>query len=174
MDRHHKTMFMLAGLAALAVTLLLVWCPPVICRALNIHTVALSRLSDFRQYVADEEGFYSSHHIRAVRIDCATLRDEVVTALQTGRMTFRTGSPPLTDGGQGSIEAWHQGRLLHLNKTTLMTNDQQQAWVATVRAAVALQGGQDLAFLSRLFGGLILHVSHKQFPIVLFSDRPCF
>ena len=157
MNRHHKTMFMLAGLTALAVTLLLVWCPPAICRALNIHTVALSDLSDFRQYVADEEGFYSSHHIRAVRIDCATLRDEVVTALQTGRLalgTGRTDSLPRNDGGQRTIEAWHQGRVLHLNKTTLMTIDQQQAWAATVRAAVALQAEQDLAVLSRLFGGL--------------------
>jgi len=173
-DRHHKTMFMLAGLAVLVVTLLLVWCPPAICRALHLHTVALSDLSDFRHYVADETGFYSSHQIRAVRIDCAALRDEVVTALQTGRLTLGTDSLPRHDGGQGSIEAWHQGRLLHLNTTTLMTSDQQQAWAATVRAAVALQAGQDLAFLSRLFGGVILHVSHKQFPIVLFSDRPCF
>ena len=177
MDRHHKTMFMLAGLAVLAVTLLLVWCPPAICRALNLHTFALSDLRDFRHYVADEAGFYSSHQIRAVRIDCAALRDEVVTALQTGRLalgTGRTDSRPRNDDGQRTIEDWHQGRLLHLNKTTLMTNDQQQAWAATVRAAVALQAGQDLAFLSRLFGGVILHVSHKQFPIVLFSDRPCF
>jgi len=167
-------MFMLAGLAVLAVTLLLLCCPPAICRALNLHTFALSDLRDFRHYVADEAGFYSSHQIRAVRIDCAALRDEVVTALQTGRLALETDSLPRNDGRQGSIEAWHQGRLLHLNKTTLMTNDQQQAWAATVRAAVALQAGQDLAFLSRLFGGVILHVSHKQFPIVLFSDRPCF
>ena len=177
MDRHHKTMFMLAGLVALAVSLLLVWCPPALCRALNLHTFPLSDLSDFRQYVEDEPAFLSAHRTRAVRIDCAALRDEIVNALQTGRLTLETGrsdNAPLNESGQGTIEAWHQGRLLHLNKTTLMTNDQQQAWAATVRAAVALQAGQDLAFLSRLFGGLILHVSHKQFPIVLFSDRPCF
>jgi len=176
-NRRHKTMFMLAGLAALAVTLLLVWCPPAVCRALNIHTSTLSDLADFRQYVADEEAFYASHHTRAVRMDCATLRDEVVTALQTGRLTLETGrfdNPQRNDSGQGTIEAWHQGRLLHLQNRALATNDEQRAWAETVRAAVALHPRQELAFLSRLFGGVVLHVSHKEIPIVLFSDRPCF
>ena len=177
MDRHHKTMFMLAGLVALAVSLLLVWCPPALCRALNLHTFPLSDLSDFRQYVEDEPAFLSAHRTRAVRIDCAALRDEIVNALQTGRLTLETGrfdNPQRNDSGQGTIEAWHQGRLLHLQNRALATNDEQRAWAETVRAAVALHPRQELAFLSRLFGGVVLHVSHKEIPIVLFSDRPCF
>lgn len=176
MNRRHKTMYMLGGLAALVVALLLVWCPPIICRTLNIHTYTLSSLSDFRQFAADEEAFYSAHHTRAVRIDCATLRDEVVAALVTGRLRFAAGAtdnPQRSEGGPGAIEAWHQGRLLHLRNNAVVTNDEQQAWATTVRAAIAAQQGQDLAFLPRLFGGVVLHVSHKQIPIVLFSDRPC-
>lgn len=165
---------MLAGLAALAVTLVLVWCPPALCRALNIHTFTLSDLSDFRQYVEDEPSFLSAHHTRAVRIDCASLRDEVVTALRTGRLALGADNAPRSEGERGRIEAWHQGRLLHLTNTGLPTNGEQQAWAASVRVTIARQQGRELAFLSRLFGGLVLHVAHKQIPFVLFSDRPCF
>lgn len=176
MNRHHKTMFMLAGLVALAVSLLLVWCPPALCRALNLHTFPLSDLSDFRQYVEDEPAFLSAHRTRAVRIDCAALRDEIVNALQTGRLTLETGrsdNAPLNESGQGTIEAWHQGRLLHLTKKGLPTNGEQQAWATSVRIAIARQQGREFAFLSRLFGGVVLHVAHKLLPIVLFSDHPC-
>ena len=86
MNRQQKTICMLAGVAALVVTLVLAWCPPALCRVLNIQTYGLSTLSDYRQYVADEAAFYSVHHARAVRIDCETLRDEVVAALKTGRV----------------------------------------------------------------------------------------
>lgn len=176
MNRHRKTIFMLAGVAALAVTLFLVWCPPPICRILNIHTYPLSDLNDFRQYVADEEAFYSLHRIRAVRIDCATLRDEVVTALRTGRLILgasKSDDAQRSESEQRTIEAWHQGRLLHLKNRALATDDEQQVWAATIRAAVAVQQRQDLTFLPRLFGGLVLHVSQRQLPIVLFSDHPC-
>lgn len=176
MSRQHKTMFVLAGVAALAVPLILIWCPPAVCRALNLHTSVISTLNDYRQFVTDENTFYSMHRTRAVRIDCATLRDEVVTALETGRLALGPGRPEEAQhngAGQGSIEAWHQGRLLHLTQRALKTDDEQQAWATTIRVTVAAQQGQDLAFLSRLFGGLVLHVAHKQIPIVLFSDHPC-
>lgn len=175
MNLHRKTMFLLSGLAALGVTLLLIWCPPALCRVLNIHTFPLSNLNDFRQYVADEEAFYSLHHTRAVRIDCAALRDEVVTVLKIGHLVLETNTPGDTQRERrpGTIEAWHQGRLLHLTNTALASKDEQQAWATSVRAVVTLQQQQDLAFLSRLFGAVVLHVSHRQIPIVLFSDRPC-
>ena len=175
MNLHRKTMFTLAGLAALAVTLLLIWCPPALCRVLNIHTFPLSNLNDFRQYVANEEAFYSLHHTRTVRIDCAALRDEVVTVLKTGHLMLESSTPVdvQRERRTGTIEAWHQGRLLHLTNTALASSDEQQAWATSVRAAVTLQQQLDLAPLSRLFGAVVLHVSHRQIPIVLFSDRPC-
>lgn len=175
MTRHRKMMLMLAGLAALAVTLLVVWCPQPICRILNIQTYAVDTLDDYRQLVADEAAFYSLHRIRAVWIDCTALRDEVVTALKSGRLTLGTEKPDShpSETARGTIEAWHQGRLLHLANRTLATDDEQQTWATNVRAAVSVQQRQDLDFLSRLFGGLVLHVSRKLIPIVLFSDHPC-
>ena len=175
MNLHRKTMFLLSGLAALGVTLLLIWCPPALCRVLNIHTFPLSNLNDFRQYVANEEAFYSLHHTRTVRIDCAALRDEVVTVLKTGHLMLESSTPVdvQRERRTGTIEAWHQGRLLHLTNTALASSDEQQAWATSVRAAVTLQQQLDLAPLSRLFGAVVLHVSHRQIPIVLFSDRPC-
>lgn len=175
MNRRKKTWLMLGAVAALAVTLLIIWCPPAACRLINIHTYALSALDDYRQLVADEEAFYSSRRARAVRIDCAALRDEVVTAVTTGSLVLETrpDDAQQSGSGQGTIEAWHQGRLLHLTNNALRTDIEQQAWAARVRAAVTTQRAHDLAFLSRLFGGVVLHVSHRQIPIVLFSDHPC-
>ena len=128
---------------------LLIWCPPALCRVLNIHTTTLSDLTDFRQYVADEEVFYS-HHTRTVRIDCAALRDEVVTVLKTGHLVLESSTPGdvQRERRTGTIEAWHQGRLLHLTNTALASRDEQQAWATSVRAVVTLQQQQDLAFLS--------------------------
>ena len=98
-----------------------------------------------------------------------------MTALKSGRLTLGTEKPDShpSETARGTIEAWHQGRLLHLANRTLATDDEQQTWATNVRAAVSVQQRQDLDFLSRLFGGLVLHVSRKLIPIVLFSDHPC-
>ena len=115
MNRHKKTLLMLAGVAALAVTLLIIWCPPAACRLLNIHTYALSALDDYRQLVADEEAFYSSRRARAVRIDCAALRDEVVTAVTTGSLVLETrpDDTQQSGSGQSTIEACSKSVMRH-------------------------------------------------------------
>ena len=164
-NRRDKTMIVLVGGAVLATTLFLLWCPPAACRALNIRTTAVTSLDEYRQFLADQEAFYSSHHSRAVRIDCASLREEVITALNSGRLTV--------GAGEGLIEAWHQSRLLHLTDKSSRTDEERQAWAATVRRVVTARQDHDLAFLSHLFGGVVLHVTQKQLPLVLFSDDPC-
>lgn len=165
MNRRDKTMVLLGGGAVLAATLFLLWCPPAACRALSIRTTTVTSLDEYRQFLADQKAFYSSHRSRAVRIDCANLRDEVVAALKSGRLT--------EGAGQGQLEAWHQGRLLHLADKSSRTDRERQDWAASVRRFLTAQQDQELAFLSRLFGGVVLHLSQKQLPIVLFSDDPC-
>lgn len=174
----HKllTVLILAGLAALIAGLFLTWCPPDACRVLHIHTHTISRLDEYRQYLADEAAFHTLHHSRAVRLDCSALRDEVVTALQTGQLTVGTNQPKGDQkrSPQGvSMRAWHQGRLLHLANPTAEDHQESNAWAAGVRAGVAGQQRQELSFLPHLFGGLILHADHKQTPIVFFSAHPC-
>ncbi len=175
-NRQLMTMFVLAGLAALGVAIFLAWCPPDACRVLNIQTYAISDLDKYRQFVADEPAFRSLHHVRAVRLDCSALRDDVVTALETGRLTLGVSQPNGTQrksAQSGPVQSWHQGRLLHMKNSASGTDQEQESWAVTIRATVAGQLGQELSFLPRLFGGLVLHVHNKQIPVVFFSDQPC-
>ena len=175
-NRQLMTMFVLAGLAALGVAIFLAWCPPDACRVLNIQTYAISGLDEYRQFVADEPAFRSLRHVRAVRFDCSALRDDVVTALETGQLTLGASQSNGTQGRStqpGPVQAWRQGRLLHLTNRASGTDQEQAAWAVTIRATVAGQRGKELSFRARLFGGLVLHVHDKQIPIVFFSDQPC-
>ena len=175
-NRKPVIMLVLAGLATLVVLLFLVWCPPDVCRALNIQTHTISGLNEYREYLADEAAFQALHRVRAVRVDCSALRDDVVTTLESGRLPLGTIE---RNGAQGSsaqagpFKAWHQGRLLHLANETSENHQESEAWTVSVRERVAEQQGQELAFLPRLFGGVILHVPNKETPIVLFSRNPC-
>lgn len=175
-NRQSMIMRVLAGLALLVVVLFLAWCPPDVCRVLNIHTYTISRLDEYRQFLADEAAFHALHRVRAARGDCSALRDDVVTALKTGQLALGTSRPNGGEGksGQvGPVHAWHQGRLLHLTNATSGNHQESEAWVVTVRESVTEQQRHELSFLPRLFGGVILHVQNKQIPIVLFSDQPC-
>ncbi len=175
-NRQLMTMFVLIGLAALGVAIFLAWCPPDVCRILNIQTYAISDLDDYRQFVADEPAFRSLHHVRAVRVDCSALRDDIVTALETGKLTLEASQSNGTHGKSahpGPVQAWHQGRLLHMTNRASGTDQEQEAWAVTIRSTVAGQATQELSFLARLFGGLVLHVHNKQIPVVFFSDQPC-
>ena len=97
-------------------------------------------------------------------------------ALETGRLALGIAKP---NGGQGTdvpagpVHAWHQGRLLHLTNAQSGNHRESEAWALTVRESVTGQQPHELSFLSRLFGGVILHAQNKQIPIVLFSDQPC-
>jgi len=175
-NRKSLTRFILAGLAALSVVLFLVWCPPDLCRVLNIQTHTISKLDDYRDFLADEAAFKALYHARAVRFDCPALREDVVEALETGRLILGAGESNGTGGGKdpaGPIKAWQQGRLLHLMNGTSEDQQGPDAWAVSVRTIVAEQQRQELSFLSQLFGGVILHVHHKEFPITLFSRNPC-
>lgn len=172
-NRPPMTIIVAAALVALLVTIFLVWCPPDACRVLNIQTYTISKLDEYQQFLIDEPAFLLRHHVRAVRVDCPTLRDAVVGALTTGRLTLGVGSPNQENrAALNSIEAWHQGRLLHLSNRAAGSDQEQEAWAVNSRAIIAKHAEQEL-FLSRLFGGLVLHAAHKQIPIVLFSDQPC-
>lgn len=175
-NRTPMTMLVLAGLTVLAVVLLFVWCPPDACRALNIQTYTISSLDEYREFLGDESAFHALHQVRAVRVDCSALRDDVVTALETGRLTLGGSEPNGTRGKSaqaGPVKVWRQGRLLHLVNGTSANREESKAWATNIRKRVAERQGRDLAFLPRLFGGVILHVHTKVLPIVLFSDHPC-
>ena len=175
-NRQSMIVLALAGLAVLSVLMFVTWCPPDACRALHIQTYTISGLDDYRQFLADDAAFLARHHVRAIRLDCSALRDDVVTALTTGHLTLGISNQ---DGAEertiraGPIQAWYQGQLLHL--TYNASNDHRQAteWVGSIQNGVAGQERRDLSFLPRLFGGLILHVQNKETPIVFFSDQPC-
>lgn len=175
-NRQSMIMLVLAGLALLVVVLFLAWCPPDVCRVLNIHTYTISRLDEYQHFLADEAAFHALHRARAARVDCSALRDDVVTALKTGQLALGASRPNGGDGksGQvGPVHAWHQGRLLHLENAALVNRRESEAWAVTVRESVTGQQRRELSFFPRLFGGVILHVQNKQIPIVLFSDQPC-
>ena len=174
MKRQHITLVLVAGLAALVVVISLAWCPPDACRVLHIQTYTISNLDEYRQFLVDETAFIALHHVRAVRVNCSDLRDAVVTALKTERLKLGTSKPngfTSESAPRGSVQAWQQGRLLHLS--TPENHQEFDSWAMRVRASLTDRTQHDLSFLPRLFGGVILHVQNREIPIVLFSDQPC-
>lgn len=166
----------LAGLAVLSVLMFVTWCPPDACRALHIQTYTISGLDDYRQFLADDAAFLARHHVRAIRLDCSALREDVVTALTTGHLALGINNQDGVEertGRAGPIQARYEGRLLHLTYTASDDHRQAEEWVRSIQNGVAGQERRDLSFLPRLFGGLILHVQNKQTPLVFFSDQPC-
>lgn len=176
MTRRHYTVIVIAATAALLIAVSIAWCPPDACLALHIRTYTISRLDEYRQYLLDEAAFTSSRHARAIRLSCADLRDEVVTALQTERLMLRDSRPmdaEIDRAQQGSLQVWHQGRLLHLQQAPSASDQQLGAWARTLRDRLTDRTNKDLAFLPRLFGGVILHIRDKHIPIILFSEESC-
>jgi hypothetical protein len=174
--RQYKAIFLLAALPAIAVIVLLTWCPPGVCRALNIQTHTITRLDEYRQFLADEVAFHTRHHVRAVRLDCPALRQDVVATLADGRLILDVNKPSMDEQNSapsGQVRAWHEGRVLHLDSAMPGSQREMDAWVARVRGIISEQQHDGLAFLPRLFGGVIIHIQKKQLPIVLFSDKPC-
>ena len=166
----------LVGLAVLGILMFLTWCPPDACRTLHIQTYTISGLDDYRQFLADDAAFLARHHVRAVRLDCSALREDVVTALTTGHLMLGISNQHGVEERNiqaGPIQARYEGRLLHLTYTASDDHRQAEEWVLSIQNGVAGQERRDLSFLPRLFGGLILHVQNKQTPLVFFSDQPC-
>jgi hypothetical protein len=164
------------GLAALILLLFFLWCPPDVCRALNIQTYTISSLDEYREFLADESAFKTHHSVRAVRVDCSALRDDVVAALEKGRLILGVSESNGAPGNSlqaGQVKAWHQGRLLHVGNGTFENREESEAWAVKIREMLSERQERELAFLPRLFGGLIIHVHNKEAPVVLFSRNPC-
>ncbi len=174
MKRQHLILLLIAGLAALVSGVFLAWCPPDACRILHIRTYTISSLDEYRQFLADEAAFTTLHHVRAVQANCADLREAVVNALNTERLTLgasRPGGLPSEGASHDPVRAWQQGRLLHL--TPSENHREFDSWAMRVRESLTHRRRSDLSFLPRLFGGVILHVRNSEIPIVLFSEQPC-
>ena len=176
MNRQQIVVIALACLVIGAGAAFFTWCPPEACRVLHIQTYNISTLDDYRRFLRDEAAFTAEHHVRAVRLHCSRLRDEVVTDLNTRRLTVGTSRRNGVAGAErppDPITAWHQGRLLHLSTTASGNRQVLDAWAMSVREHIAVQQQGDWSFLPQLFGGVIIHVHNRQLPVVLFSDRPC-
>src|ERR671913_312253 len=77
-------MLFIGLLLAVAVAVLLLRCPWSACRHLNLNTHTITTFQEYRQFISNEAEFKESHHTGAVGLDCSALRDDVVTALQSG------------------------------------------------------------------------------------------
>ena len=143
---------------------------------MHIQTYTIASLDDYRQFLLDEAAFTSSHHARTVRLHCDDLRDEVVAALKTERLRLGISQPTSSRSDQvlsAPVDAWHQGRLLHISMPAPRNRQEVDEWGSKVRESIARRTDKELSFLPHLFGGVVLHVQKRQIPIVLFSDRPC-
>ena len=163
-------------LLAIAVAVLLVRCPWSACRYLNLNTYTITRLQEYRQFMSNEAAFKALHRVGTVRLDCSALRDDVVTALQNGRLMLGLSEPDMAEketSKPGLLRAWQQGLVLHLVNTMSDNEREQERWAARVQEMVGSQEQDGLFFLPRLFGGLIIHVHNKQKPMVLFSAERC-
>jgi hypothetical protein len=81
-------------LLTIAVAVFLARCPWPVCRYLNLNTYTITALDEYREFVSNEAAFKAFHRVAAVRLECSALRDDVVTALQSGRLTLELSKPP--------------------------------------------------------------------------------
>lgn len=171
----HVSAIVIGLFLIIAVAVLLARCPWPACAYLNLNTYTIATLHEFRQFLSDEAAFKAFHRVAAVRLNCAALRDDVVEALQSGRLMLGLSQPDMAQKGTakaGLLRAWRQGLVLHL--TAMSDNErEQEIWAAMVQEMVVSQERDELSFLPRLFGGMIIHTDNKQKPMVLFSDERC-
>ena len=172
MTRQRMGVSVVIGLVlTIAVAVLLARCPWSACRYVNLNTYTIRTLQEYREFLSNEGAFKSHHRVVAVMLHCSALRDDVVTALQNGQLMLGPGKQDMANLPR--LHAWHQGLVFHLANAMSGNEREQETWAAMVQETVANQEHDQLAFLPRLFGGLILHVHNKQKPMVLFSDERC-
>lgn len=162
-------------LLTIALAVFLTRCPVSACGYLNFNTYTITTLGERRQFLSNEAAFKLLHHVAAVRLDRSALRDDVVTSVQIGRLMLGVSKPAVPEdmAQPGLFRAWRQGRVLHLVNARVDDKQEQETWAVKVQEMIVSQKQDELSFLSRLFGGLILHIHGKQMPMVLFSDEPC-
>jgi hypothetical protein len=145
-------------------------------RSLESQYYTITALDEYCEFVSNETAFKAYHRAAAVRLECSTLRDDVVTALQNGRLTLELGKSILPHEHTVQpkhLHSWRQGRILHLMSTMLEREQEWEIWAAGFQKIVVSEKYDKRSFIPRLFGGLIIHVHNKQKPMVLFSDEPC-
>lgn len=173
--RHMGGLVVIGILLTIAVAVFLARCPWSACGSLNLNTYTIRTLGEYRRFLSNEAAFKALHHVAAVRLDCSALRDDVVTSVQIGRLMLGLSKPAVPEdmAQPGLLRAWRQGRVLHLVNARLDDKQEQETWAMKVQEMVLSQKQDELSFLPRLFGGLIIHIPDKQKPMVLFSDKPC-
>jgi hypothetical protein len=142
----------------------------------NLNPYTITTLDEYRKFLSNEAMFKAVHRVAGVRFDCSALRDDVVTALQSGRLMLELSTPTVPQENTvqpNLLRAWRQGRVLHLENRMLESEQELETSAVSVQEMVVRQQQDGLSFLPRLFGGLIIHVHNKQKPMVLFSDEPC-
>lgn len=165
-----------ALLATIAVAVVIAWCPSFACQYLNLNSYTITTLDEYRGFVSNQAAFKALHGRAKVKFECSALRDDVVTALQSGRLMLGVTESGIEQQDRiqpGLFRAWREGRVLHLVNNMVETQEDLEAWAAKVQETVINQKESELSFLPRLFGGLIIHLHKKQKPMVLFSDEPC-
>jgi hypothetical protein len=163
-------------LLTIVVAVFLARCTWPVCRHLNLNIHTITALDEYREFVSNEAAFKALHRVAAVRLECSALRDDVVTALQNGRLTLELGKSILPQEHTTQPEhlhSWSQGRILHLMNTVLEREQEWETWAAWIQEIVVSEKYDKRSFIPRLFGGLIIHVHNKQMPMVLFSNEPC-
>jgi hypothetical protein len=165
-----------ALLLTIALAVVLGRCPWPACQYLNLNTYTITTLDEYRRFLSNQAAFKALHRVAGVRLECSALRDDVVAALESGRLMLGLSESGIVqqDMAQpGLFHAWREGRVLHLVNNMLEARQDFEAWAAKVQETVLSQKEDELSYFPRLFGGLIIHIHNKQKPMVLFSDEPC-
>lgn len=134
----------------LVVAVFLARCPWPACHYLNLNTYTITTLYEYQRFLSNEASFKALHRVAAVRLECSALRDDVVTALQSGRLTLGLSKPAMAQEDMakpGLFRAWHQGLVLHLVNTMSDDEREQETWAAGVQAMVVSQKQDELSFL---------------------------
>ena len=176
MNRMHMGGITAIGLLLIGLAVLVARCPWPACRYLSLSTYTISIVDEYRQFLTNATEFKAFHHVAAVKLDCPALRDDVVGGLLSGRLRLRPSQPSRAQGEIAEpdiFRAWLEGRILHIGNNGFENRRKLEIWAENVQQMITSQDEAELFFLSRLFGGVIIHINNKQKPMVLFSDEPC-
>jgi hypothetical protein len=85
--KRRVALFVATGLLfTIAVALVLLRCPWPACQYLHVKTYTITTLDEYRGFVSNQTAFKALHGHLTVKVECSVLRDDVVMALQSGRL----------------------------------------------------------------------------------------